>query len=869
MSEGVSSPLQRELALPPSAARAVWLIGRLAARRFINRGLTRWRKAAPAGKRAGTARKGLAGRLLIAFLSMVLAFNSVNLSTTIVRNAAARAERLHVSGETLIDDGTMEWVNWADQARGTTASDEDAKESRESLRSAFTDCARRQGYRTDEARDRQVESLLRTFDEKGAAGFRRSTVPFRIFPDRDLWKHNVEELEMLLPLGVVATLFALGVALTSAFGANSEIARVESTLEWWFTFPVSPRALLLARVLETAFVNGPAWFLLFPFFTVVYVCAGKGAWAPCVAAGVTVYVGLLAGSMRVLAETSLRRFVPLRVVAGIQAVLAVLASVLFVAALASVSPPAFDLQADFAARLPEGLLLSPFALPLGLLSRAALGTRAMLLLPVFGLGSVLLAVVSGAFLLRDGLVSSFSENQGTRRDSFEAVPALSAFGAVARKEFLSVVRNRTRLGQTLIAPMILGGVQLLMNPTLLSDLRHAPRIAAAVAYMIAALSLSGGATGALIVEVSALWLLLTIPKSLEEVLFAKATLWAFVSTVLAVVVFVGLVAMSPDFELAHAAYFLLVPIGLVIQAFVAVALGALGTDPFATDARRQLRPAMMYLFLLVAGMFGYVLYTPSAWAKFTEIVLTTLLAFALWQKVRDHAPFLLDPTEAPPPQIAVADGIIAALSFFVLQGLLLAVMLRNGISPGKGLLYAFALAGFVVAFFALLVLRQSGLHDLTELLGLWVPGTRPIRAVGLGFCAGLVAFAIAAGYTALIRHFGWLAHLRNETFGLSPRDRDPEMLRFLGVLSVFAAPPVEELIFRGLLYRGLRRSMSTFRAVVGSALVFALVHPPIAFFPVLVLAILAATIYERSKLLLAPIAAHATYNALLFAFALQ
>jgi membrane protease YdiL (CAAX protease family) len=63
--------------------------------------------------------------------------------------------------------------------------------------------------------------------------------------------------------------------------------------------------------------------------------------------------------------------------------------------------------------------------------------------------------------------------------------------------------------------------------------------------------------------------------------------------------------------------------------------------------------------------------------------------------------------------------------------------------------------------------------------------------------------------------------------------------------------------------------MSTFRAVVGSALVFALVHPPIAFFPVLVLAILAATIYERSKLLLAPIAAHATYNALLFAFALQ
>jgi membrane protease YdiL (CAAX protease family) len=95
------------------------------------------------------------------------------------------------------------------------------------------------------------------------------------------------------------------------------------------------------------------------------------------------------------------------------------------------------------------------------------------------------------------------------------------------------------------------------------------------------------------------------------------------------------------------------------------------------------------------------------------------------------------------------------------------------------------------------------------------------------------------------------------------------MLHWLGILSVVAAPPVEELIFRGLLYRGLRRSMSTPRAVVASALVFALVHPPIAFLPVLVLAIFAAAVYERSKLLVAPIVAHATYNALLFAFALK
>jgi hypothetical protein len=278
---------------------------------------------------------------------------------------------------------------------------------------------------------------------------------------------------------------------------------------------------------------------------------------------------------------------------------------------------------------------------------------------------------------------------------------------------------------------------------------------------------------------------------------------------------------------------------------------------------------MMYLFMLTAGTFGYALYTPSAWAKFAQIVLSTLLAFALWQKVRDHVPYLLDPTEAPPPEIAVADGIIAALAFFVLQGILAAVLVHNGVSPGKGLLYAFAIAGIVVAFFALLVLRQSGLPELWKALGLFVPGSRPVVAIVTGFGGGLAAFVVAVAYTRLVTHVPWLNHLKEETFKLSPGDKDSEMLGWFRILAVFAAPPVEEFIFRGLLYKGLRRSMNALRATVASALVFALVHPPVAFVPVFVLALFAATVYERSKLLWAPMAAHATYNALIFTFALH
>jgi hypothetical protein len=785
---------------PPSVARVVWLVTRLALRRFANRNLGRFRRRAAALPRRGTARKDQSGRALVVFFSLVLAFNSVHFTTSIVRNTAMRA-------------------------------------------------------------------VLRDLEVRGP-DLSPGIVRFHFWPNPELWYDGLSQLDMLLPLGFVGALSALAVTLTSAFGPQSDLSRVESTLEWWFTFPVSPRGLLLARVLETAFVNGLLWFTVLPYFAVVYACAGFGYLALPLGAAVTIYVGLLAGSLRVLAETTLRRWLSLRAVSRVQALLSVVASVLIVCAATAVSPAGLELQSAVAMRLPAAALLNPFSLPIAALHHGALGVAALVLLPLTAAGSVACAVLLGAAFLRDGLVTAFSENQGGR-SAFVAEPARSTFAAIARKELLSVVRNRTRLSQTVIGPLLILGVQLVMNPNLFAELRHAPRVAAAVSYGVAAIALSGGATGSLIAEVSAVWLLFTFPRSLDYVLIAKATVWAAAVTVVAGVVFAGLVFLNDDFQVLDASYFLLVPIGVTIQAFVAVSLGALGTDPFATDARRQLRPAMAYLFLLVAGMFGYALYTPSAWGKFVEIVLSTLLAFALWQKVRDHAPYLLDPTEAPPPQIAVADGILAALAFFVLQGTLVAIFAHNDVSPGKSLLYAFVGAGIVVAFFALLVLRQTGLPDLATELGLRAPGAKPLFAVALGLAAGVLAFGVGAVYTRLIEHVAWLSRLRDQTFELAPRDRSADMAHWFGILAVCAAPPVEEFIFRGLLFRGLRRSMSLPRAVVASALVFALVHPPIAFFPVFVLAALAATVYERSRLLIAPIIAHAVYNGLLAAFALQ
>ena len=67
-----------------------------------------------------------------------------------------------------------------------------------------------------------------------------------------------------------------------------------------------------------------------------------------------------------------------------------------------------------------------------------------------------------------------------------------------------------------------------------------------------------------------------------------------------------------------------------------------------------------------------------------------------------------------------------------------------------------------------------------------------------------------------------------------------------------------------MVFRGLRRTINPTLSVLGSALVFAIVHPPLSFVPVFVLGVAAALSFERTRLLWAPIAAHMTYNAVVF-----
>lgn len=87
----------------------------------------------------------------------------------------------------------------------------------------------------------------------------------------------------------------------------------------------------------------------------------------------------------------------------------------------------------------------------------------------------------------------------------------------------------------------------------------------------------------------------------------------------------------------------------------------------------------------------------------------------------------------------------------------------------------------------------------------------------------------------------------------------------LFVLICVVAPIMEELIFRGFVYAGLRRRMTFPAAVVASAVIFALMHTnPGGLLPITLIGIVLATLYERNRSIVPSVICHALNNTLVF-----
>ena len=473
-------------------------------------------------------------------------------------------------------------------------------------------------------------------------------------------------------------------------------------------------------------------------------------------------------------------------------------------------------------------------------------------------------------LLRRGIVTSGNRETGRR-----AQPVRPLAGAAAtqrsgdswwdqsvpplqRRELRLLGRDRNFMIRTLALPLIILIANRLMTSGIqgLNIFSKSSTVVASSAFGLAAYCMVLSALQTLITEGRALWLAYTFPIELEEFLKEKARLWAVLTMIYPAAIYGYALYRGLHLDFRALGMLAKVLLGVPVFSFIATALGVFACDPLSEDSTGRVRITYLYLFMVLAGVYIYAITASSNWQSLVIVALMSLFAQALWQKARDELPFLLDPTALPPPTIATADGLMAALLFFTLQVLTFTLFESANLgSEDATLLISYSIAGAVTYLLARLSYWRAKTIDVPAIFR----GMQWIHAAA-GFALGLGVALFAIGYIVVMTRLG-----------LNPRADDRAMVHgilWFFPLAAIAAPLFEEFIFRGLVFGGLRRSQTRWFAVLGSAALFAVLHPPASMLPVFVFGVGAALLYEKSRALLATMLAHAVYNASMLSFAL-
>jgi ABC-2 type transport system permease protein len=659
---------------------------------------------------------------------------------------------------------------------------------------------------------------------------------------------------------LAATLLVLAVLFMTL--ASRDIAQPEWDLEWLSTLPLPLPTLLSCRLIERTLTNTVGFLMLVPFLSFLAVQCGYGWSAPLIALELTLPLLAIVAVGQTLADTGLRLSLSPPKLRNLQAAFSVVSVLLLLLLLAMTFSDDLFVFA-WAKALPDWVGWLPASLAVRALASA--DGQSMALWSAAMIGEVVTIVaVAYAVLhrqLRNGVAAAGAREaaRGPHAASWAAGRATTRlpFSAVQRRELRLLSRDRTFLVQTLLLPVLIVGMQVFVfaKANIFVGAVEHPETLAATSFGLAAYTLMTSAFQTLNAEGQALWILYTVPQSLEAVLREKAKLWASVTTIYALLIFVVAAALAHTISLPFIGSAAVVLLGVPIFAVIATALGVFGCDPLATEVRRRVRPTYAYLYMTLASLFGLAVYASTVWQRIAVVVLTALLAVALWQKARDQFDYLLDPTAAPPSRVSVSDGIIAALMFFVLQATVF-VFARNlgNFDVATALWIAFCAAGAVTY--------------ATMRFVYWRIGTTGVPRVFAGGLPRALLWGVAGGVTASLAGVVYIAVVSHWRLFPSGAAALPDRTTFfvLAAIAIPAAPVFEEFIFRGLIFGGLRRSLGVVPATLASAAIFAIIHPPYAVIPVFVMGVCAAVIYERARMLAAPTLVHAIYNATVLGF---
>jgi membrane protease YdiL (CAAX protease family) len=481
-------------------------------------------------------------------------------------------------------------------------------------------------------------------------------------------------------------------------------------------------------------------------------------------------------------------------------------------------------------------------------------------------GMAVLALGVAIFATAKGLVAGDSQIATVQTKGFSE----GFFGRrdpVFRKELLWFSRDKGAVIQAVLIPLTVGAMQAFNLQGIARDAIHHWPAFCGLAIICATYFLLVLGPRSLTSEGAALWISLTWPRGLEDLLRAKARLWQMLANAIFAALMIVAVWLFP----AEAWKIALVSVGWVLFCR-SMAMRAVTMVTATSESGEAKAPSMAtrYVALLGVFMFSGGVMSQNWHVAIIGVIFCQLFAAASWQNLRARLPYLYDSwSEKLPPAPTLLHAMIGVGILVEVVGVVSSIALGIG-GPGALAItrtVAYGLAGLVLWLVMRGFLAGRGVKNW-EIWRWATPGVRPDlppqraaknrAALALGIALGAGLGLGALGYVFALHQIpDFAAQLEAQRQMASAVSKYAAL-----VLAVGFAPLAEEYLFRGLLYRALDREWGGWRAMAGSAAYFAIYHPPLSWLPVFALGLVNAWLFRRTRWLWPCVVTHMIYNAI-------